>query len=85
MIYRLVRMPKKDSDILVFKTSLQTAVEVQFIAGILDSIENVIEWSVDLDDWEKVLRIKSDGVTPREIMDKLNKAGIKCKKLMIQE
>jgi tRNA(Ser,Leu) C12 N-acetylase TAN1 len=29
----------------------------------LDNPEGIEEWQVDLDDWEKILRIKSSGIT----------------------
>ncbi len=73
------------SEILVFKTSLQTPVEVRFISQMLNDMPGIREWSVDLDDWEKILRIETDSVKPHDIVTVLHKAGIHCKVLAMHK
>ncbi len=72
-------------EILVFKTSLQTPVEVRFISQMLNDIPGIREWIVDLDDWEKILRIETDSVMPNDIITVLRKAGIHCKVLAMHK
>lgn len=43
---------------LVFRTNLRTPEDVVNISETLNSIHGLIDWSVDLDDWEKVLRVE---------------------------
>lgn len=67
--------------ILVFKTSIQTPVEVQFLASILDNQNGISSWSVDLDDWENILRVESEGLHPDQIISILESKNIRCKLL----
>lgn len=78
---RLIDKTPDTTEILIFKTSLQTRAEVQFISGILDTTEGIKELSVDLDDWESILRIQSIGITAKEIIKILNQFGINSKEL----
>lgn len=73
------RKAKDAFKILVFKTSLQTPVEIRLLSGVLDNIPGIEEWSVDLDDLEKVLRIFSRGIKASEVIDLLQKEGIQSK------
>ena len=54
--------------ILVFKTSLQTKADCRRLAPLLDSQAGIDQWTVDLTDCDKVLRIVSrgTGATPIE-------------------
>ncbi len=76
-----VKLTESVTDILVFKTSIQTTVEVQFLKSILDNQEGILSWSVDLDDWEKILRIESEGINPDQIVSTLEDENIRCKQL----
>ncbi|MEQ9168040.1 MAG: hypothetical protein RLO12_17395 [Fulvivirga sp.] len=55
-------------EILVFKTSINSYSDIQNIAKSLNNHPQIQEWSVDLDDYERVLRIKA--------MDRSSKLGI---------
>jgi hypothetical protein len=56
---------------LVFSTSLQNKNDVKKVAGSLDNTDHIIEWSVDLDDWEKVLRVVCKELTAEHIIQLL--------------
>jgi hypothetical protein len=71
----------KRTDVLIFKTSIQTPLEVRFLAPTLDNHQGVSAWSVDLEDWEKILRIESDGINPDEVKSILDNINIRCKQL----
>lgn len=76
-----VKQPETVTEVLVFKTSIQTPVEVQFLSNILDNQDGISSWSIDLDDWEKVLRIESEGISPDEVKSILSSINIRCKQL----
>lgn len=65
---------------LVFRTSLHNRKAVENISGILDNIPGMLDWHVDLDDWENVLRIECENITAETIINILSK-----KKVVIEE
>lgn len=61
--------------ILVFKTSLNDERQVKMVAGTLNNHPQVIRWILDLDDWERILRV--------EVKDKASQYGIaQCIRLL---
>lgn len=46
------------NSILVFRTSASTINDVERIGTILNECSQILTWSIDLDDWEKILRIE---------------------------
>jgi hypothetical protein len=71
-------MPKQ---ILVLKTSLTAQSEVEEIGILLDRYPQIIEWNVDLEDCDKVLRIVSNGLMEVDIVEMLHKAGCEAEEL----
>lgn len=69
------------SKIFVFKTSLKTDPEVRLLSEIFRNMEGIGNWSVDLDDWEKILRIESRGISSGKIVELLSEFGISCRQL----
>jgi|GEM_PF-86159 len=69
-------------NIFVFKTSLQSKIEVKYLGLLLEKIEGIIKWSVDLSDWEKILRVEVNGLDKEYIINLLKEEGIFCKELM---
>jgi len=61
---------------LVFATSIQDENDVMNVAYLFDNIDDILEWSVDLDDWEKVLRIVCKHLTARQIIQLLSDKGV---------
>jgi hypothetical protein len=47
----------------------------------LDNTPGIDEWDVDLDDWEKILRIKSCGITAGEVTTLLGSMGIQSREI----
>jgi len=68
---------------LVFRTSLNDKDDVERVSGILNSLKGITDWHVDLDDWEKVLRIESEGVPAANIIDALQIAGVSIEELQV--
>lgn len=69
-------------EILVFKTDLDSEQEVNRLMPHINTVDGIIRWNVDLQDCDKVLRIVShDGVSPRLIEQRLQRAGHYCAEL----
>lgn len=66
----------EDVQCLVFRTSLQNRKDVENISAILDNLTGISDWHVDLDDWEKVLRIECTGLSADYIIKTLFSEGI---------
>ena len=67
--------------ILVLKTSLVSRVDVEKAGIFLDSHPQIDEWNIDLEDYDKVLRIESNGLTETDIAVLLHVAGYEAEKL----
>jgi len=67
--------------ILVLKTSLAAKSEIKRIGILLDSHPQIVEWNVDLEDCDKVLRVACYGLTETDIAEVLRRAGYKAEKL----
>lgn len=68
---------------LVFRTSLKDEDDVEKVSGILNALEGITDWHVDLEDWEKVLRIEFTGLTAANIIDILHQAGVSIEELPV--
>lgn len=68
--------------VLVFRTSLKTEDDINRIKPILESFTKILEWSVDLEDWESVLRIvTSNPNIENTISARLRGIGYDCEDL----
>ncbi|MDR0794840.1 MAG: hypothetical protein LBE79_02120 [Tannerella sp.] len=67
--------------ILVLKTSLAARSDVEKAAKLLDSHIQIIEWNVDLEDCDRVLRVECIGLTEADIVEILNWLGYEADKL----
>ena len=66
---------------LVFGTSINDDNDVRRIAGLLDGNGRIRKWSVDLEDWEKVLRIECCGLSADTVSRLLRRYGYECYEL----
>ncbi len=72
-------LPTEDeAECLVFRTSLQTRNDVEKISAVLDNLPGITDWHVDLEDWEKVLRIECTGLSADHIIEILLLHGVKA-------
>lgn len=63
-------------DILVFSTSVTKRQDIKRIEILFAQYPRIHKWSVDFEDWEKVLRIESQDITADHITDALRSIGI---------
>lgn len=56
-----------ETECLVFHTNLQTKTDVEYISEAMNNLPGILDWSVDLEDWEKVLRVEGIGIRAGQI------------------
>ena len=54
--------------ILIFRTSISTRSDLKRLRELLSRYPQVEKWNVDLEDWEKILRIECNGLTAGELI-----------------
>ena len=70
------------SEILIFKTDLETEGKVREVEPILNTLPNIAHWSVDNDDIDNVLRIVSNGkLEENDIINLAKKGAFNCEVL----
>lgn len=64
--------------ILIFRTSITTEleIEIEIIKMLFDQYSQIHKWNVDFEDWEKVLRIESHGITETDVINILQTINI---------
>jgi len=68
-------------DILVFKTNLTDAKCIRDVEPVLAVHPHIIEWNVDLQDRDNILRVVSKNIVPSAIEMILFNAGYYCEEL----
>ncbi len=67
--------------VVVLKTKIHSEEDVQQLAEVLENVDNILKWSVDRQDSDKVLRVETFNTTTEEIMDLLGNNQIFCEEL----
>jgi hypothetical protein len=67
--------------ILVFKTNVTSKKKVSKVSSLLRSVPTIKQWSFDLDDCDKVLRVVATRLNPDFVESLLQAAGFKCQVL----
>ncbi|MBS1652252.1 MAG: heavy-metal-associated domain-containing protein [Bacteroidetes bacterium] len=65
---------------LKFKTNINCGGCVASVKPHLDNIAGVSEWNVDTINPDKILTLKTEGVTSEQIIEIIRKAGFKLEK-----
>lgn len=68
-------------EILIFKTSIEKPIEIKMVKPFFSKIKAIKDWSFDLEDCDKILRIVADDLSPRIIETLLIAQGFNCKEL----
>lgn len=66
---------------LKFKTNLQCNNCVAKVTAILDKLVGSDNWSVDVTDPSKILTVKTENLSPNEIVEALKSFGYQAEKL----
>ena len=67
---------------LQFKTNINCGGCVATVKPHLDNADGVCHWEVDTTNKDKVLTVKSEGMTEQEIIDTVKKAGFTIEPLI---
>ncbi|MBN9482255.1 MAG: hypothetical protein BGO70_16905 [Bacteroidetes bacterium 43-93] len=73
--------PAIQYDIHVFKTNIDTETDSQIVGEVLNTHEDVMHWSVDLNDVDRVLRIVTCSLHQSDIISLINQQGYQCSEL----
>ncbi len=71
-------MTENQTQVLVFKTSAWTEQEKYRIGEALRGMPQIEEWSVDMEDVDRVLRVVSRDAQKEPIILKLRAVGLEC-------
>mgnify|MGYP001286688502 CR=1 FL=1 len=74
-------MHKHSKKVIVFKTDKKNLTYREMIQKALKEFEGLIEWNVDLEDSDKILRIECTALSPEDIIQKMEKAAFFCEEL----
>ena len=69
------------SNILVFKTNLREMNDVENVAFLLDEHDQIIQWNVDREDVDKVLRIETEQLEAIDVIRIIRALGYECEEL----
>ncbi|HTN19900.1 MAG TPA: heavy-metal-associated domain-containing protein [Pelobium sp.] len=62
---------------LQFKTNINCGGCVASVKPHLDNAQGISHWEVDTTNNDKILTVKSEGITEQEVIDTVKKAGFK--------
>ena len=69
-------------EILLLKTCLHNYNDIQRMSVVLSNNPRIASWNIDLDDIDKILRIKSKGLKVGDIVDLLRETDIWSEELL---
>jgi hypothetical protein len=76
----MIGLISEPQNVLVFRTNITTRTEAQKLLSSLNKKE-IVKWSIDLEDQDKVLRIISENFSPEEIVILAKEKGVECVEL----
>lgn len=76
-------MEKNNHD-LRFKTNVSCGGCVASVKPHLDNADGICHWDVDTTNKDKVLTVKSTGITEEQVIETIQKAGFKIEHLTIK-
>jgi len=71
-------MNRSIDHISIFKTNIKTEKDVTAISSLMLSEPRIIEWSIDTEDVDCVLRIVSELLAPEHVIELITKQGFIC-------
>lgn len=69
-------------EVLVFKTNIEETTSLDKIKSVFNNMWQIREWSVDLEDEDKVLRIESVHLSGEKVKGLISDLGIHCDDLL---
>lgn len=78
---KILTKAKNDLNVLILKSNIKTKKDVEKVNQVFSQIKHIRRWTVDLDDWERVLKVESQILTCENISVILQKFGYQCSEL----
>lgn len=64
--------------IWIYVTDIETTIQMEMVAKTLNAEPSILEWSVDTEDIDNVLRVESEEVGEHYIQLTLERQGLMC-------
>jgi hypothetical protein len=68
-------------EILIFKTDVTSRKKATRVGRLLSSVQTIKQWTIDLEDCDKVLRVVATRINPGVVELLLTRAGFDCRVL----
>lgn len=72
---------KHNTNVLILKSNIKTKKDAKKVNEIFSQIKSIKRWSIDLDDWERILKVESFILSSENIAVILKQFGYKCTEL----
>jgi len=72
---------EKNNQKFQFKTNINCAGCIASVKPHLDNANGIFEWEVDTANKDKILTVKSEGISKKQIIETIEKAGFKIETL----
>ncbi len=66
------------TEIFIFKTNVHTEAHVEQVAALFGVVESIKQWSFDLEDCDRILRVVTSDLGPEAIEQLLGDVGVVC-------
>lgn len=73
-----------ETQVMVFRTSITNQKDVSIAQTFLNHHPSIYRWSIDLDDWEKVLKVVTTDTSNIQVLDienHIGQLGFECTEL----
>lgn len=67
--------------VFIYKTDVSSSLHVQRVGALFEADTSIKQWTFDLEDCDRILRIEAQGLHPQVIEQLLAKAGIAYEQL----
>ena len=82
MINPLFRSYKRLAKVYVFKTNIESELDLNIVKSVFNHNPSIIEWSVDMEDIDNVLRVETKKhLSEKDIIDEVTSKGFFCEEL----
>lgn len=69
---------KEGMSVFIFVSNINTEYDVNRVKPVLNNNQAIINWSIDLSDEEKVLRVVTNEFQQHELISLVNECGYEC-------
>lgn len=66
-------------NLLIFRTDIETKEKVETVKPFLNNHSNIVKWSIDLEDIDKVLKVKfTEDLSEKDVIKEISTHGFNC-------